>query len=614
MSLVPLRPYQQETIDATRAELRAGRRRIVVVLPTGGGKTVIGSAIISAALEKGSRSLFLAPRRELVAQTTTKLFRAGIEPERVGVIMAGIPARAASLFNETPIQIAERMAAGGASNAEIDAELWARFGARRAQAPVQVGSVQTARLREIGKFNLVIVDECHGARAESYVKLIQSQWDHATVIGLTATPWPPPGKALGDVIDGRPLFETIVPPSKTARQLAEMGYLVVPRMFGVPVSALPDLSDVRMSGEDWNQEDLERVSNTDKLVGDIVDHWKRRAFGLRTVVFAAGVKHSQNIAAAFCAAGIRAEHVDGTTDRKLRAEMFARLNSGETTVLCGCDIFTEGWDEPRVAALVFARMTRSRRLAKQMAGRGLRPDPSKPYVIFLDHAGLLMEHDSPFAEEDYSIAPIKKRRKGAAAVAIKTCPECFAIVSAGVRTCEHCGYVFAEASERAEIEQQDGELVEVPDVSREVKRAAFDALCAERGDRRPGWVIHQFVERFGVKPPKAWKVPLRFEELPESDPGIMKAWMECVESAHRAGRDPRSAAGQFHRDHHFWPTSGMLAAQREHIEADERAATLANEHATEESDRLVAALEASIAPTRMRAPTIRSFPTMEAYS
>ena len=612
--MIPLREYQHEGVQRVRARIAAGKRRIVFVLPTGGGKTVVASAIVASALAKGSRVLFVAHRRELIRQTFCKLLRNGIEAQSVGIMMAGVPARAASLFGESPLQILDRMRAAGASDAAIDSELYGLFGARRAQAPIQVASVQTIRGKDLENFDLVIVDECHGARAPSYVSLIQSQWDHAVILGLTATPWPPPGKALGDDVDGRPLFDDMVPPVKTTRELAEMGFLVAPRMFGVPASSLPDMSEANVGPDgDWIKEDLEKASDKDRLIGDIVDHWLRRAGGQRTVVFAAGVNHSKNIAAAFCAAGVRAEHVDGTTDPRTRDAIFSRLDSGETTVVCGCDIFTEGWDQPRVAVLVFARMTRSRRLAKQMMGRGLRPHPEKPFVLFLDHAGVLAEHDSPLAEDDYSIAPSKKKRSSAS-VSIKTCPACFAIVPGSVRTCPECGHAFSETATREDPEQEDGDLVEIPDASREEKRAAFDALCAQRGSRRPGWVIQQFLERFKVKPPKAWKVPLREDECPENNEAIMTAWRGIFERAEIEGRTPEQARGLFFRELGFWPNRAMLATQRTHI-TEQDAARVARDAAElrarhEAADRRHAAAVPPPARRRMRVP---SFP-MEAVS
>src|SRR5688572_17066504 len=72
-----LRQYQTDVIDRIAAEIAAGRRRPLLPLPTGGGKTVIVSAIIAEAAGDGRKILVIAHRREIVDQTVKKLYAAG---------------------------------------------------------------------------------------------------------------------------------------------------------------------------------------------------------------------------------------------------------------------------------------------------------------------------------------------------------------------------------------------------------------------------------------------------------------------------------------------------------------------------------------------------------
>jgi ribosomal protein L32 len=85
-----LRPYQTDTVARVAAEVAAGRRRVLLVAPTGSGKTVIAASIIAGAVARGERVLFLAHRRELTAQTCAKLWAVGID---AGIVQAGFPAR-----------------------------------------------------------------------------------------------------------------------------------------------------------------------------------------------------------------------------------------------------------------------------------------------------------------------------------------------------------------------------------------------------------------------------------------------------------------------------------------------------------------------------------------
>ena len=116
-----LRPYQERALESLRDEFGAGRRRVLLVAPTGSGKTVIACAMVRAALAKGRRVLYLAHRKELIDQPDEKLTALGVDH---GIIMAGRPTR---------------------------------------DSPVQVASVQTIARREVPPADLVIVDECFPA-------------------------------------------------------------------------------------------------------------------------------------------------------------------------------------------------------------------------------------------------------------------------------------------------------------------------------------------------------------------------------------------------------------------------------------------------------------------
>ena len=63
--------------------------------------------------------------------------------------------------------------------------------------------------------------------------------------------------------------------------------------------------------------------------------------------------------------GVAAAHIDGETPAAERERLFAELRSGTTLVLCNCDVLTEGFDEPRVACVLLARPTNSRRMYLQ---------------------------------------------------------------------------------------------------------------------------------------------------------------------------------------------------------------------------------------------------------
>ncbi len=260
-------------------------------------------------------------------------------------------------------------------------------------------------------------------------------------------------KGLGE------FYETLVPPTRTARQLVEQGHLVAPLMKGADPASLPDLSDLMVSGQDYDKEALGAKMADPKILTGAIDNWERWAGGLRTVAFAASVSLSRECAARFRRLGVTAEHVDGTTDADERDAIFARHETGATTVLCNYGVCTEGWDSPKTAVALMLRPTISRALARQMQGRILRPHPEKPFALILDHARVIMNHEGPLFDDDLSLEAPKKRKR-VSVPATTTCPGSFAIVSASLRRCGEkkpdgstCGFEFMGAGEAPEHEE-----------------------------------------------------------------------------------------------------------------------------------------------------------------
>lgn len=477
--MIQLRPYQDDAVARVGAAIRrlgAAREQaaralgVLLVAPTGAGKTVIASRLVDGAFGKKKRVLFVAHRRELIAQAHRKFVEIGLPDSEVGVIMAGDPRR-------------------------------------RPQAAVQVASVDTLRFRTLPQgIDLVIFDEAHRSLAPGYVRLAAHYRD-AVLVGLTASPWRSDKQGLGVLYDDLVLVAS-------PQALIDMGFLVEPRVWTVPQASLPDLSKVPTSKGDYDQKALAAAVDQAGLVGDIVDHWKRRAAGVRTVAFAASVEHSRHIARRFTEAGVPAEHLDGETPTPDRDAILARLDRGETLVVSNCGVLCEGWDQPSVKCAILARPTKSVTLYLQQAGRILRPFQGLEAVI-LDHAGNALAHGLPQDEREYSLAPPKSKKKSVAGPPVKTCEACFAIVPAATRVCPGCGVEFlVEESGPALPKETAGELVDAK-AARSADLALYDAIVEEwhaRNARRavpmkPYWCVREYESRHGKKPPKGYKLP-----------------------------------------------------------------------------------------------------------
>lgn len=465
-----LRDYQTKALEDLRTHIRAGRRRLLLVAPTGSGKTTIAAAMIHGAVARQKRILFLAHRRELIDQCCDRLN--GLEVPH-GVIMAGDPRYDLS-------------------------------------CPVQVASVQTLVRRDVDFTpDIIFIDEAHHARAESYNTILET-YPGAITVGLTATPIRSDGRGLGNLFD-------VMVECPGIDQLIERGYLVSPVTYTQPRQTF-DTKGIKRSAGDYNTKDLAARFNKPKLVGNIVTHWQRLAADRQTVVFAINIEHSQEIRAQFASHGIAAEHLDGETPTDVREAILARLANGTTRVVVNVGVLTEGWDCPVVSCVVLARPTMSAGLYLQMAGRVLRTNPGKTDCIVLDHAGCVHQHglcNTPrvwLLTEDKAVP----EAKADTADTIKVCPDCGAVTPRATPICV-CGYQFS----RREIEIQhdetqalvraDHHLANV--LSTDAKRMFYrKKLWATKYERTKSgkpyhWMYPDrcFEQTFGYRTPIGWR-------------------------------------------------------------------------------------------------------------
>jgi DNA repair protein RadD len=335
-------------------------------------------------------------------------------------------------------------------------------------ALVQVASIQTIakRLDALPEPKLIVFDETHHIGAASWSSIFD-KFPRARILGLTATPWRLDGAGLG-------------------RSLSPY------RMFA---PAIPDLSGVATVAGDYSRSTLSKAMDKPKIVGSAIQHYSDLCPGKRAVVFAAGVENSISIAAQFNAAGIRAEHVDGSMTADARDSAVARFRSGETLILSNSDLFGEGFDVPAIEACILLRPTKSLSLYLQQVGRALRPFEGKECAYLLDHAGNSLTHGLPDDVREWSLEDREKRKKGAPAeVVIRQCKECFYVYRPAPK-CPACGHV-PPVSAR-EIEQIEGTLQEITastPVRDVVTLDGLRAVARARGYKR-GWATHVFRER-----------------------------------------------------------------------------------------------------------------------
>jgi superfamily II DNA or RNA helicase len=356
--MLELRDYQERALaNIDRAE-REGVRRPLVVHPTGTGKTVTFGAAVDRRRDKG-RSLIMVHRDELAGQTIEKM---GWQAPELST---------------------------GLVKAESN-----EVGADVVVASVQTGS-RDNRLAQLvesqeryGPFGTIIVDEAHHAPAPTWTKMLMGLGAFnpygPLAIGFTATPERDNGKTLG-------VWEKVVD-YMSIREAIYKGHLV-PILPAVVVETEMDMTRVRKTGGDYSDGDLGRELEESGAIAQMADAVLENASERKGIAFLPTVRTSELLAAALRARGIRAEHVDGTTETGERKAILRRLKTGEITWVTNCAVLTEGFDEPSVDCVLVGRPTKFHGLYVQMVGRGTRKHPGKTDLLVIDIVGASQRHE-----------------------------------------------------------------------------------------------------------------------------------------------------------------------------------------------------------------------------
>lgn len=349
-----LRPYQREAVDAVQQAWRDGTIRPAVQAPTGAGKTVIFSHLISESLaDRGGRAVVMVHREELADQAVRKLRQ--VNPAlRVGKVKA--------------------------RDNDVDAD-------------VVVCSVPTlasrGRIEQIHDVRTVICDEAHHSVATTWRNALDHFGSFAATptAGFSATLARGDGRGLGDV------WEDVVFQRSTLWAIRN-GYLTDVKGMGITVPDM-DLSQVQKSRGDYTEKGLAYALAFAGAYEVVASEYRRIAGSRPGILFAPTVSAAEAFAGAFTTEGYRVGLITGTTSSDERAHIYQSYEAGELDLLASCMVLTEGFDSPRAEVAVIARPTTSAALYAQMVGRVLRLDHRKPdkQALILDVAGVAEHND-----------------------------------------------------------------------------------------------------------------------------------------------------------------------------------------------------------------------------
>lgn len=343
--MIQLREHQVAAIAALEKAVASGRRRNLVILPTGTGKTILGLGY--SALR--GRTLWCAHREELIEQPAQALQR-GWPGRPFGIVKAHRDERNFDIVFGSVASVAQER------RLALD---WGE------------------------PFKLLVIDEAHHAAAATYERIIARfapEGSDVEILGLTATPKRADKRGIDHIFGPKAVYRLSIAAA------VEKGLLVPVEAERVVLPAL-DLGSIGSKGGDFDVEaagaELLRAGAADAVAKVVAERAARR----KTVIFTCTVDQARRTAEALCARGVAADWVSGARATGERREVLERHRRGDLRAVANCAVLTEGYDDPDLDCVVVARPTKSQSLYIQMAGRGLRPAEAKDVCLIIDLVG-----------------------------------------------------------------------------------------------------------------------------------------------------------------------------------------------------------------------------------
>jgi superfamily II DNA or RNA helicase len=441
----PDRPHQHRVLRAYAKLVSEGAKRVLIQMPTGAGKTHVGTRACEMAVRRGLVGLWLAHREELVRQPMARILEDGWPVDQVCVWQGGRP----SGNTTAPLHIASIQTLVQMSDEALDALL--------------------------SRVGLTVFDEArHYVAKQWFSRVAAKVRPGAYSLGLDATPVRADGSPMGDLFDHLLVGATVA-------ELVADGHLV-PHVIIAP------------------------AEYQDELAQDAAEAYLEHGDGRPGIIFNGAVSHAHETAAKLRAKGVKAESLDAKTDPEIRAGALRRFMSGETRVLCNVRILTEGTDLPPAEIIVHAGKCGSLSDWIQKGGRGLRPSPStgKVRCKVIDLHGSVREHGMLDDPHEYSLDGSGVRLADALPP-LGQCPKCYAWVRS-MAVCSQCGRrapVFVapppkvKAADLIEVRRNDGD-------QRRRERLYRWVMDALKAGHKTGRAAFRYQGTYGEMPPRSW--------------------------------------------------------------------------------------------------------------
>ena len=399
---IQLYPYQTELLHRAEdvyARHKAEKARVIVQLPTGGGKTELAIAWLQFGRAWIGPGMWVTHRKELVDQTSRRLREAGFKVRTNPKTLEPVEYDVCYLMT---VQYLAR---------HLDDDLG-------------------KQIREL--VWRVVIDEAHHNAASKVWSKVPEAVD-SEVMGLTATPW---------LLSKKQSFTPVWQHLEVGPQIPELqdsGYLAKMRYYGTPN---------RLEGSGGGGRDYTDVADERKVyIKRAIEAWEQKGEQAQTIVYTINIPNGEAFYQELLQRGKRAGFIHSKMDQEERQATMMAFRRQELQFLVNVQIATEGVDVPEARCVLIVRPTKSLALYRQMVGRAMRSHPDKEYGIVIDMCANWIECGGFPEEEVEWTLEARDKQETFGEAPVRTCHKCGTLNHTAVHLCSYCEAPFGKHCE-----------------------------------------------------------------------------------------------------------------------------------------------------------------------
>jgi DNA repair protein RadD len=381
-----LRPYQEKSKQAGIDAIKE-KKSVVLVEPTGSGKSIIIASIIT---ELDMKAVVLQPSKEILEQNYGKMVDYGYDD---------IAIYSASLNSKERARITF----------------------------ATIGSIYK-KPELFSDIDLIVIDEAHtvnskGGMYKDFIKALG-----VPVLGLTATPYRMEAGYKFDRVKKRMTDELVVQAKFITRTKSKVFKKIgnvtqIKELFDQEFLTKPEYIEdetydtekipLNSTGRDYDETALKKYNEAEDLIKTTFNKIIKDR-GKYTLVFNKFVSEAEQLKDMLNEVGIKSAIVSSETKKAEREQIIKDFRDGKIEVVTNVGVLTTGFDFPELDTVILARPTRSLSLYYQMVGRVIRIHENKPKARLIDLCGniKLFGKVEEFFVEDIDGLPRLKSDKG----------------------------------------------------------------------------------------------------------------------------------------------------------------------------------------------------------